>query len=233
MSYARIRTLGLMILDSSIIGACVTLAYLFRFDAVLTSVEIRQAAIYSGIAIVVGLIVLYRHGLYRRAWQFASVGEVVLIVRAVTIAILLAYIITSLVIPGRIPISIGFRTYELVLLGIGGSRFIFRIIKDNYIKPSNRQRQSLIIGAGQCGVLVVRELKMNAASNQAAVGFIDDDPKKCGQEVLGLHVIGGREHIVNICNEQQIDDIIIALPSASRTQISDIIAICKQTNAKL
>lgn len=233
MSYARMRTLVLMAIDSTIILSCITIAYLFRFDAELTSVEIRQMAIYSGIAIVIGLIVLYNHGLYRRAWQFASIGEVILIVRAVTISILLAYIVTSLVIPGRIPISIGFRTYELGLLGIGGSRFMLRIIKDNYNKRSNKQRQSLIIGAGQCGVLVFRELKMNAASNQGAIGFIDDDPKKWGQEVLGLHVIGGREHIINICNEQQVDDIIIAMPSASRTQISDIISICKQTNAKL
>ena len=233
MSYARMRTLVLMVIDSSIIMGCITISYLFRYNAILTSVEIRQAALYSGFAIIIGIFVLYKHGLYRRAWQFASVGEVVLIFRAVTISILLAYIITSLVIPGRIPISIGFRTYELGLLGIGGSRFILRIIKDNYIKGSDRQRQSLIIGAGQCGVIVYRELKMNAASNQAAVGFIDDDPRKWGQEVFGLNVIGGREHIINICKEQQVDDIIIAIPSASRTQISDIIAICKQTNAKL
>ncbi|MCR8660653.1 polysaccharide biosynthesis protein [Paenibacillus endoradicis] len=233
MSYARMRTLVLMAIDSSIILGCIIVAYLFRYNADLTSAEIQQAALFSGIAIVIGLIVLYNYGLYRRAWQFASIGEVVLIFKSVTIAILLSYTITSLIIPGRIPIAIGFRTYELCLLVIGGSRFMLRIIKDNYIKPSNKQRQSLIIGAGQCGVIVYRELKMNAASNQEAIGFIDDDPRKWGQEVFGLLVIGGREHIINICNEQKIDDIIIALPSASRTQISDIIAICKQTNAKL
>lgn len=233
MSYSRMRTLVLMAIDCSIILGCIIVAYLFRYNAELSSAEIRQAAIFCGIAIVIGLIVLYNYGLYRRAWQFASIGEVIIIFKAVTIAIVLAYTITSLVIPGRVPIAIGFRTYELCLLLIGGSRFMLRIIKDNYIKTPNKQRQSLIIGAGQCGVLVYRELKMNVASSQEAIGFIDDDPRKWGQEVFGLLVIGGREHIINICKEQQIDDIIVALPSASRTQISDILSICKQTNAKL
>jgi len=234
MSKSQLQTNILMLVDCVIIACCVAVAYLFRYSYDFSAIPMQQAIVYGLMCIFFCFINLYFFKLYKRAWQFASVGEMILIFKAVTIAMVASYLLASAFYPGRISIAVAIRIYESSLLLIGASRFGIRIIKDNYAKQiSTRSNKALIIGAGQCGVFVARELRMNANSNIIALGFIDDDPNKRNQKVMGLSVLGGRDEILSLSKLHNISDIIIALPSVSRKEVSQIIAICKQTSAKL
>src|SRR5690606_20117403 len=90
-----------------------------------------------------------------------------------------------------------------------------------------------IIGAGNCGAMVAKELRSSRHSNLRAAAFIDDDTLKQGQRVLGIPVYGGREHIAEAVDKLEIHDIVIAMPSVSRGEISRLIDICKTTKANL
>lgn len=236
MSY-RQRLILFFIIDSILILGSVYVSYLLRFEFDLdTRYYIGMAIV--GVAIWITTYALFYHfKLYRRVWQYASIGELVSIVKAVTIAIAVCfglYVLYrqlggSLVIPRSIyPIA-----WMAIVLSIGGSRFVWRLYRDSYIKIQPHHRRALIIGAGDAGALVVRELKHSMEAELYPVAFIDDDPNKQMLEVVGIPVIGTREDIPHAVKSFEIDTIVIAMPSAPRDQIAAIIQLCKDTGAHI
>jgi FlaA1/EpsC-like NDP-sugar epimerase len=107
------------------------------------------------------------------------------------------------------------------------------MVRDNYLKMGRHHRNLLIIGAGGAGARVAKELKHTPGSAMYPVAFIDDDASRHKLEVLGLPVLGGREKIGEVVENHDIQDIIIAIPSAPRSEIAQIIDICKSTKASV
>ncbi len=119
---------------------------------------------------------------------------------------------------------------------IGGLRFSFRAIgKNSLTRPfvTKDQKRIMIIGAGDAGVMVIKEYKNHTQLNSQPVAIIDDDIRKQGQVINGVPVVGGRQSILSAVEKLKIDEIVIAIPSASRKDISDIIEICKKSKCKL
>lgn len=85
----------------------------------------------------------------------------------------------------------------------------------------------LIFGAGDAGEMVIREIKRNKSLNYNPVGFIDDDPSKLGYKIQGVPVLGSRDHIRDLVNDQNIDEVIIAVPSLDPEILYDIVKICR------
>src|SRR5690606_25634538 len=125
-----------------------------------------------------------------------------------------------------VPRSIFLLTMVLAIGGISASRLIWRMIRDDYRKMQPHHKRALIIGAGDAGTMVVKELK-HTNSEFYPVAFIDDDQYKQQMEVLGVPVVGTRQMIPDVVEKYKIEHIIIALPSASRSEIADILEICK------
>lgn len=175
--------------------------------------------------------------LYRRVWQYASIGELRSIIKASTIALFLSLTLYSL---GKsiglnfmIPYSIFLLSWMVIIIGIGGSRFFWRLYRDSYHKIQPHHKRTLIIGAGNAGSLVVRELKHSPNSNLYPVAFIDDNPRKQKLELLGLPVLGTRDNIISVVENYDIHVIVLAIPSASKEELAKVIDICKRTNATL
>lgn len=234
MSKVRKHMILLMVVDCMIIAACVALSFILHANGNLNEIALPDALMFGVFSLVFSFITFYMVSLYKRVWQFASVGEMLLIFKSVSISLALAYLLTF-VWPGiYVPVAVALNSYLLILLSTGGSRFAVRLVKDHFVKQDlSGFKKTLIIGAGQCGVIVARELKSNVNSNLLAVGFIDDDPLKLHQNVVGLPVLGNRSHIQEVVLQHKITEIIIALPSVSRREVSEIISICKRTNANL
>jgi len=224
----------LIIIDIFIIADGIALSYFLNANGSLSEIDFSQALTFMGISLVLGFGSFFMGSLYKRVWQYASVGEMLLIFKAVTISMALSYIVTLILPNVHVPLAIVVNSYLLVLLGVGASRFAVRLAKDYLVKHDlNGFKKTLIIGAGSCGVIVARELKSNVNSNLVAIGFIDDDPLKLNQSVVGLPVLGNRSHIQDIVAKHKVTEIIIALPSVSRKEISEIISICKRTNTDM
>ncbi|MEX2416499.1 MAG: nucleoside-diphosphate sugar epimerase/dehydratase, partial [Paenibacillaceae bacterium] len=232
MSYRK-RMSMLIVIDMIIIWLSIYSSYFFRFDGNVPSASQTQRLYFGLISIVVCTAIMYSLKLYNRIWQYASVGEMIAIAKAVCAGITLSYLISFMVLDARVPISVFIRTLETMLLFIGGSRFAWRIVRDKYVNKSKSEYKAIIIGAGDCGALIVKELRNHPQLLINPIGFIDDDPHKQHMQVLGLHVLGSRSQIPELVEKHQINEIIIAIPSATKLEISNIIHICKATGAKL
>lgn len=236
MNY-HIRWLFLSGLDAFIVAGAVTLAYLLRFDFQIAHkyLAVMPYAIFMHIILLHSSMLWTK--MYRRVWQYASIGELVSLLKAATVSEVIFYAIHTFAysyFPNLlVPRSIFILSWVLIILGIGGSRFAWRILRDSYLKIQPHHRRTLIIGAGQAGVLIAKELKHTPDSHLYPVAFIDDDSNKWKLEVLGLPVLGGREYIPEVVRKHSIEKIVIAIPSASRADISKIIEICKSTKTKM
>lgn len=190
-----------------------------------------------GVALIIKPIVYYEFGLYRRLWAYASINELKLIAIAVTTASIIVTIIVSLV-------SVAFATKDfsrlvlvidwlLSLLAVGGLRFSYRIISESQSsthQSATRPKRVLVIGAGDAGALVVREMQRNPQANLLPVGFVDDDPAKQKQEIHGTTVIGNVDELAHLIDLKKVDEVIIAIPSAPGQVVRKVTDVCRIKN---
>ena len=232
MSY-RQRVSLLVALDTCIVFLAVFFAYLLRFEFQLPNGYLRLILQVAGMHIIIVLIAFHFTKIYRRVWQYASVGELSSIVKAVLVSEVIVWI-ADIFIRLRIPKSIYVLSAILIILGVGGSRFAWRMFRDRVLSQQYANRRKLlIIGAGDAGVLVAKELIHSPRAELYPVAYIDDDKSKRGLQIMGIPVLGGRGKIKEVVENYEITDIVIAIPSASREEIAALIEICKETPASI
>ncbi|MGG2060255.1 polysaccharide biosynthesis protein [Priestia megaterium] len=172
-----------------------------------------------------------RFKLYKKSWEYASIGELVIIFKVVSYSILCAAIIQQLIFKETF-----FRlltvTWLLHMLLMGGSRFVWRMYRDSIINKSSNKQRTLIIGAGSAGAMVARQLLKKNESNLLPIGFIDDNVKKHHLDILGLPVLGGANKIEETVKGFTIENIIIAIPSLSKKELNTIFQECAKTKAR-
>lgn len=183
------------------------------------------------------LLVLVFNHLYTRAWRYAGMKEVVAIVVAATGGAILFYLSTTFM--GKIlPRSLYIITYILAIGGLGVTRMALHYISIKRRKVCYQQYPkelcpTLIIGAGDAGATLARELEHYHKGNRRIVGFIDDDKTKTGQLLSGFPILGTRQDIAKMVLKYQVREIIIAMPSVGRAVIRDIINICTPLHCKI
>lgn len=189
------------------------------------------------IALVFKPLVYNFFGLYRRMWMYASIQELKLIVVAVTSAsVVLALIVTLLnainIFPD-FPRSIVPIDWLLSLVLVGGLRFSMRVLAE--VQPAaadsdSRSKRVLVVGAGDAGALVVREMQRNPNLPLQPVCFLDDDPDKQRQQIHGIPVVGKLDDLPRILIMRQIDEVVIAIPSAPGQVIRKVAEVCRLRN---
>lgn len=194
-----------------------------------------QAYILMMVALVVKPLVYYYFGLYRRLWAYASIQELKLITAAVTTASVLVSLIIVLlrlfdVLPnyprGTLPID-----WLLSLALAGGLRFSMRLLAESRSTLPGDKKSShrvLIVGAGDAGALVVREMQKNPQLNISPVCFLDDDASKQKQQIHGIPVVGTLEDLPRTVSLWRIDEVVIAIPSAPGWVVRKVAEICRQ-----
>lgn len=169
--------------------------------------------------------------LYHKVWQYASIGEILAIAKAVTFTIASGALMQGLVFH-HMYVRALMVTWMLHMLLIGGSRFSWRMFRDHVMNQQKNLKRTLIIGAGSGGTMVARQLLNNSKVDLKPVAFIDDDRNKHRLEILGIPVVGDSNVIVQAVNKYHIDHIIIAIPSLNKKEINRIYQECAKTNAK-
>jgi FlaA1/EpsC-like NDP-sugar epimerase len=219
-----------IIIDSLIVLSCI---FYSRFLVEASFSVITLSTILSSITLLLTHhIFAYKNKLYKKAWEYASIKELVIFCKAITLSIISAAIVQQLI-TGDTSFRLLFVTWMLHILLIGGSRFFWRIYrKDSFIRYNNRKKRTLIIGAGAAGTMVARQLLNNSDSELLPVGFIDDNTKKHYLDILGIPVLGGKNEIVDTVTDFNIENIIIAIPSLSRKELNNIFKECAKTKAK-
>lgn len=184
--------------------------------------------------IVITLVIFYIFRLYHSLWAFASVNELQnVVVGSFCSATIMAIIMVVFDMP--IPKSYYFM-YAFLLVGFTFvSRFSYRFFRGLKHKTLNKKNDIsvMIIGAGEAGNAIIKEIVSSNYSKMVIKCIIDDDAGKWGRYIQGIKVMGGRDKIIEAVDLYSIDEIIVAIPSAPRSVIRDILQICQETTCKL
>jgi FlaA1/EpsC-like NDP-sugar epimerase len=227
MTY-KTRLTTLAILDSIIV---LTAIYISSWTVNLSIFKAELLPVTAITLLICHHVFASVYHLYNKAWQYASVGELIAIVKAITFSI----IITSamqLIVFNHTYVRALMVTWMLHVLLIGGSRFSWRMYRDNIMNRQKEIKKTLIIGAGSGGTMVARQLLNNHDIDLKPVAFIDDDPKKFKLDILGIPVVGNSGKIAQTVEKYQIENIVIAIPSLKQSELHRIFEECSKTNAK-
>lgn len=224
-----------MILDILLISLAIWLAFLLRFDGKIPAQYLEQGGLQRMIllALLFSLPIFYAYELYSFSWSHVSTNELVSLVKAVVLSF--AFFALSFFILEtfkNFPRSTIFISYFLIFIFCGGVRFTKRIYLEIYSrKKINKQERTLIVGAGDAGAEILRSI-LASDSFYLPLGFVDDNQTKQGIAIHGLKVLGKINDIPEIVKEKQIEQIIIALPSAGSQTIKNAVLMGRKAGLK-
>jgi FlaA1/EpsC-like NDP-sugar epimerase len=217
-------------MDSVIVLSAIYLSYIPLHPSI-ENFGLQHLFISSLILLVCHHLFASIFNLYNKAWEYASIGELVAIVKAITFSIFVTAIFQFVLgyeIYGRALAT----TWMLHVLLIGGSRFSWRVYRDQHIKATNDMKNVLVVGAGKAGTLITRQLLNNQDLGLMPSAFIDDDPNKYKLHIMGIPVAGTTKEIVQAVEKYKIDLIVLAIPSLSKDELTRIFDECSKTKVK-
>lgn len=237
----KIRNRYILLGDLFLSVFSVIASYMIRLELIGLPTYLSSILWMIGIALAIKPLVYYFFGIYRRVWRYASIRELVLILLAVTTAsIVVSGIMLGLFYANifrGFPRSVLIIDWLLSMLFAGGLRFVFRLLAERSSTAANgahrglkRKRSVLVIGAGDAGAMIVRELKRNPQLNMEPIGFLDDDPEKKGSVIHGVPVLEPIDEINTVLSTYHIDEALIAIPSASGDVLRKITDNCRQNS---
>lgn len=233
----RVRMLLLILLDVVVMEMSAFLALWVRFEFGFGSIHIQfleSIYRYAPINIVCTVLIFYIFRLYTSLWKYASVEELV----NAGLAVLSSGCVNALLMEAigyRVPKS--FPILYTLFLGVFtiGTRLIYRFVRFRIHQYRNKKKRGniMIVGAGDAGATLMREIRLSQYVKEKVCCVIDDDPAKKGKFIQGCPIVGNRDTIIDNVNKYQIGKIYIAIPSASKKEIKKIIEICHQTNCEV
>ncbi|WP_193065261.1 polysaccharide biosynthesis protein [Oceanobacillus oncorhynchi] len=231
MTYKK-RLALLIFLDSLIVTSSVFIAFWMVYPSYPDRFLVDELWISAIAFLIFHHIFAFIFKLYNKVWSYASIRELIAIVKAVTLTIISVGVV-QFFINDQIFRRALFITWLLHIVLIGGSRFVWRLTRDHYInKKGENQKRTLIIGAGAAGVMITRQLQNERENAELyPVGFVDDDLTKQKMEILSLPVVGMSKDIPEIVEKLQVEHIVIAIPSLHNGALKKLINQCNETGA--
>lgn len=235
------RRTFLLIYDIISVIACSYLAILIRYNFELTEIPrhfLAPVNRFLPLNVLITILILYLFRMYSSMWVFAGETELQnLVIASVLSTICYSIGIQFFRIKGEqaVPSSYYFLYMFLLISFIFVSRFSYRFLRSLKHKQQNKNNSIavMVIGAGEAGNAIIKEIVNSNFSTMVIRCIIDDDKGKWGRFIQGIKVVGGRDRIMECADIYNIDEIIVAMPSISRKELSEILDICKETNCKL
>ena len=229
------KTLTIMIIDLFMVN----MAYLFAINITQLGSFTEIAGIYSKDVVVLSLIYLvcfYLFKMYDSLWHLTGTDEFLLGVGGNILASVLTIAYTRLL-GATIPLNVCVVGTLLAIFFVLGYRILYRVYRRILLyvpyKYSADQQRVMVVGAGSAGTMIINEMLSRRELKYNPIVLIDDDRDKLGRRISGIKIEGNRHDIPYIAREQEIDLILIAIPSLDTKNKAEIIDICKETNCKL
>ncbi|PNY79888.1 polysaccharide biosynthesis protein [Deinococcus koreensis] len=222
------------LIDSALWGAATLLAYGFRKPELISLGVPANVWSYMFLSLVVMGSVANVYQLHRQNWQRAGISDLILLARAVSLATLIMFaagfiLQTWLQLPRSVPLLVGI----LGFLFMGGARLGTRMLSEQVRRQrADDARRVLIVGAGEAGSLIAREMQRHPESGLVPIGFIDDELSKVGQRVLGLPVFGQVAALQSVAQREGAQEILIAVPSASGDFIRRVVDEARESHLR-
>lgn len=228
------RIIILMIVDAAIVAFSSIMPLALRFGIFTMDIAYLEPAIKclpADIVITVGVLAAFK--LYNRVWTYAGIDEMISVLKA-SFVIEALYVVYRLLMQVAMPRSFYIFNWVFLFILLAGSRVsvrLFRQFRKKYEKTGDIRRV-MIVGAGSAASLLIKELQYGPGDSKV-VCIIDDNPTKKGKYIHSIPIVGNRSDIPYMAKKYNIDEIIIAIPSASPMTIREILNICQETDARL
>ena len=223
---------------SIMLSSVLSLYVRYEFSFMDVQKEVWEAVLEAYlINVVITLIIFYIFRLYNSVWRYASDTELVNIIIAVVICAAMQPVIFW-ILNTHVPRSYPFFYAFFMMMFTGGVRFSYRIMRMLQNRRLNRiggksRINCMIVGAGAAGNAILKEIETSNYLSMHVVCAIDDHPGCHGKYLRGVPIVGGREKIQESVDKYGVDEIIIAIPSASRATLKPILEICKETGCRM
>ena len=229
-----IRIIILIIIDAAVVAFSSIAPLALRFGIFTMDIYYLTPALKClpiDIAITIAVLAVFK--LYNRVWTYAGIDEMIATFKA-SLVIEALYVVYRLLWSIDMPRSFYVFNWVFLFILLAGARLSIRLFKQfrKKYRRTGEQRNVMIIGAGSAASLLIKELEFGPGSSRI-VCIIDDNPAKKGKYIHGFPIVGGRNDIPHMADKYDVDEIIIAIPSAPPTVTRDILSICQETNAKL
>jgi len=230
----RTRRLLVFFLDVALIAAALIFSFLLRFDFQIPSSQYHTLLQGLMVVLLAKPVMFAASGMYRSIWRYASLQDAYEIFKVVTFSsIVSACLLVFMNGPFALPRSIYILDWFLLFAFVAASRLIWRVYRETKFIPSLRKgKKTLIIGAGDAGNLLLKEIRKQSNSPYNVVGFVDDDPEKRGLRLSGVRVLGGTNRLRALVRKHDIEEVIFAIPSSDKDLMRRVIASCERTKAR-
>jgi len=224
----------LLLYDMAMAVAAYAIAFLLRFNFYLTQAYFGTL-LETTLPVVAAQIAFFAiFGLYRRIWRYAGIRDLFAIIKAVTCGIAASvgvlFLINRL---ENVPRSVFLIEWFVLLILIGGGRIFYRALREGLLLPIHSGTPTLIVGAGTGATLLLRWIQSNPRGSIRVVGLVDDDPAKQGIKLLGYRVVGFIDQLAELIGNRGIEQVLIAIPSATGRTVRRILEQCEQTEAQV
>lgn len=228
LSSIKFRIFILMLIDSLIVTFSIYLSY-YILEPFFEGYSLRKILLPAIILLVSHHVFAYIFNLYHRAWEYASVNELILIVKAVSASMISTIVLVSVLTVSPPFLRLYFITWMMHLLLIGGSRLSWRIIRRQFLSDKDTVKiPTLIVGAGRGGSLLIRQMLTTPYMGMEPVTVVDDDLNKQGMSLTtGVKVQGTVEDIPSLIEKYKIKKVIIAIPSLKNSRYNEIAKKCE------
>ena len=230
MKFKR-KSLDLMLIDSVLVNLAAFGSSYLGFEGDIPKAYFWTYYHTAWAGTIICLLIFSFFSLYNRLWQYASINELISILFAVSVGTSSFVLVVYCFAPMRYPKTVVVLFWLMVIFLIGGSRFIGRILHDTVfsVHIPGIPKRVLIIGAGDAGALGIRELKNSNYREGYPVGIIDDASQKQKLKLMGIPVLGTRKDIPHVVKSRNVEEVIIAMPSAPGDVIRDFTKICEKS----
>src|SRR3954451_19657050 len=224
-----------IVFDAVLIVAAWRLTFFLSFDKA-SRVYYRHLLDWEVVTLVVviTLATFVLFGFYNRWWRYVSTGDMWGAVRGVTAAAALTYLVLYAFPPAhtsRMPHRIPALDYLILLALVAGTRLLARtLIERPAGGPLAHGKEVLIVGAGDAGQLMAREMQRNRQLHYTPIGFVDDDPRKRGDRINGVRVLGTTDDLAHVLRDNRPDEVLIAIPSAPGSVRQRVVESCRSEN---
>jgi FlaA1/EpsC-like NDP-sugar epimerase len=212
-------------------------AFLLRFEFSLPHTYLSAVPKWLAAIVGVRLIVHSGFGLFHGLWRYSGSRDLIALVKAATISTAIFALIITFVGPHGLPRTVIIMDWIGSIVVVGGVRFSIRALREIAVQvakpPPEGRRRLLIVGAGDAGEMLMREIVRTHAGRYEVVGFVDDNKHKVGERIHGVPVLGPIADTPEQVTTHEIDEVIIAIPSATGKEMRHIVDLCSGTGAHI
>lgn len=221
-------------------AAALGLAILLRFEFEVPAGYGTVFPVLLGVSLAVRSVVHWRLGLFHGLWRYSGSRDLRLLIWAATLSSILYAVSWAFFFSGGkfFPRSIFILDWAFSIMIVGGLRFGIRTIREVTIqnampKSEAPRRRLLVLGAGDAGEMLMREVVNKYARRYQAVALLDDNPRKHGEHIHGVRVVGPLSMVTELAKSEKVDEIVIAMPTMAGPDVRKLLELCRPTGAKI